>query len=1595
MIGLRRLDSNELIRASMPFVWALAAVFLAAPSGALAQAGAPEGESGPEFSKAFDPGTIGPGSVSMLIFTIDNSGGSGPVEEMAFTDELPFGMDLAEPAFVSNTCGGTLTAPDGGDEVSLVDGDVGVTTCEIVVNVIGTTDCGGLAPEGGGPVECDNTTGDLTSTAGNSGDASATLFVDTDRPGFSKSFDESTVEFGGRSTLTFTIDNSATGGNAVAVNFTDTLPAGMVVADPSNVATDDCFAGVVTAVPGTGVISFNSGSVLNGDTCTIDVDVIGGAVGSLGNVSDELMSGSASQVSSGKAAAVLEVTGFVDPLTLEKEFTDDPTPPGGTVTLEFTLTNQDRDFPATGLAFDDDLGTALAGLAPSGPLPTDPCGAGSALSFTPGTPPAAVLSLTGGSLPPEGSCTFGVALDVPGGTAPGAYPNTTTAVTGTIDGMPETGNMASDLLFVVSFPILTKTFTDDPVGAGGTVTLEFSITNPETTSVMSGITFVDELTGGAGDGGTSGGFLPFPVSVTLPPVPDPPCGGLSSLALVSLGTDRQGLELTGGSLAAGGMPGDSCTFSVTIDIPDGFSAGTYTNTTEGISGVLDDLPGPPTALGPPASDDVVIAGAPRLTKEFVDDPVLPAGGPVTLEFNLVHDETAPGDATDVAFTDDLDTLSPPVPGLVASSVDTNTCAGSTVDITTDPSVIDFSDPLMVPGEECMVVVTLTVPAASPAGFHTNTTSDVTATIDIPAEGTGIPVTGNPAVDDLLITPLVFTKEFVGDPVIAGDTLDLTFTIENLSAAAASSVIFDDDLDAVLPGTPDLTVVTLPTLPPACGAGAVLIESFGTLTFAFGEIGAGGICSFTVEIMVPTGVADDAYANVTSSLSSSLGTVPPAIDELIVQSNLLALSKEFTDDPVSPGDPVTLEFTLENLSGSDTVTDIAFDDDLDATLSGLTLTSELFNDCGGTVSGTGTGLFEYDGGSLGPSATCTVRLLLTLPGGPIAGSVFPNTTTSVAGKVGTLDVFGDEASDELDVQLLTFSKSFDGPTTATGTAVLTFTLENLDSGAGASPLAFSDDLDAVLSGLEATVLPPNPVCDTGTIAGTSFLTVTGASLDPSGACSFDVTVTVPPTATAGSFLNTTSDLSESGLSVAEPATAFLDIEPPPTFAKEFIPDSIPQGAVSTLVFTIDNTASSLSASSLDFTDTLPAGVEVATPPAASTTCTGGTITAVAGSGVISYTGGSVGATASCTVEADVTASLAGMYVNTTGDLTSSSGVSGTATDTLEVIDALPPQVTNVDSILGTGDGELEECETARTTVTALTATFSEAMFEAAPTDPNSVTNPDNWLIVGSGPDQDLSTTVCGPTVDDDVATPIDEVTYDGGSLTATVTFDEVLADGPYRLIACSGGLIDLSSNALDGDADGGGGDDFVRYFRIDHRDAFVHGNFDCTLDDWITSSPAEIFFQASEDVDAAGISGSVGFANSIGNFDLSIGQCVELLPESIYELSGSVRLNTVGVMLDLITSCELFASDDCSGPGAPAEAFFASLTTPLVWQSFANEVLVLDGFNSGLCQLTLRSLAGQEYSANADDLSMDAIFTMILFRDGFESGDTSAWSTTVP
>ena len=1042
----------------------------------------------PTFQQTFLTPTIGPGSVTTLQLTITNGGGT-PVTNMAFTDNLPAGVTIATPSGATSGCLGTLSAADGGSTIALADGAVAATgSCTIRVNVVGAT-AGTYT----------NTTGDLTSSAGNSGSSSADLTVANNRPGFSKTFFPSAVRFGGRSTLTFTIDNSANTGLAFNLQFTDTMPTGMVVANPSNAATT-CSGGTVTATSGSSSIAFSAfgGFMTAGSTCTVSVDVLGNSVGVLENVSSDLNSNAGS---SGKATAALAVT--IERLALTKSFTNDPVRAGETVELEFTVLNLERRASATDITFTDDLESVLSGLVATGLPLANPCGAGSTLTGT------SLLTLSGGSLPAEGSCTFSVTLDVPAGASAGQYLNETSAISANLDGRATTGLAATDTLFVTSAPTLTKTFLTSTVGAGDTATMEFTVTNPSSTANVTDIAFTDNLDA----------FLSGAAVSSLPA--NGFCGSGSTITAFQAGGGLT-LQVSGGNLVGGG----SCTFSVELSIPAGTPPGIYLNTTSTLASTVDGE----AVTGSSASDSLNVAGSPLLRKLFTDDPVAP-GDTVTLQFSLSLGEEAPLGSSEIAFTDDLSaTLS----GLNAIGLPADdVCgAGSQLSGTTNLSLTGGS---LEPGETCTFSATLQVPVTAVPGTYSNLTSNVVSVSD------GVTVVGAAAQDDLQVSGLTFSMDFTDDPVIAGGDATLQYTIDNTSVGlAASGMLFTHNL-SIVPGA----AISGPPLTDPCGVGSSLSVSGTFVIFQQGNLAAGESCSFSVTVTVPGSTASGEYLTNTSNLTGTIGsssvTLDPASAILEVASELLGLSKEFTDDPVAPGEDVTLSFTIDNL-GDDPIIDIAFTDDLEAVATGLAATSGTQTDvCGVGSEISGTGLLSFTGGSLAAGASCTFTVSVAVPSEVELDSFLINVTSSVTGSVGGLTVTGNVATAELEVDKLTFAKSFSGPVEAGSVVTLTFAIQNESTSSAARSLSFFDDLGAMLPGTVAVGLPSFGDCGGESfLDGTTFLTMQGIDLLPGGGCSFSVALLIPASAAAGDYVNTTSNLFLDGIRQAAPAVATLTV-----------------------------------------------------------------------------------------------------------------------------------------------------------------------------------------------------------------------------------------------------------------------------------------------------------------------------------------------------------------------------------------------------------------------------------------------------------------------
>ncbi|SDU13940.1 DUF7933 domain-containing protein [Halopseudomonas salegens] len=377
------------------------------------------------------------------------------------------------------------------------------------------------------------------------------------------------------------------------------------------------------------------------------------------------------------------------------------------------------------------------------------------------------------------------------------------------------------------------------------------------------------------------------------------------------------------------------------------------------------------------------------------------------------------------------------------------------------------------------------------------------------------------------------------------------------------------------------------------------------------------------------------------------------------------SKTFAPEVITPGSISRLTFSIDNTAEPLPAESLEFTDNLPAgvTIAGVPSVS---NSCAGTVTASGgSTAITLLSGSVGANDSCQVAVDVT--------ASTPGIYTNVSGDLTSTAGNSGSATDDLEVTRLAISKGFiDDPVSAGGMVTLRFTLENFTSSAVTS-LAFTDDLDATLTGLAAQGLPLADVCGAGSqVSGTSLLTLTGGSLPASGSCTIDITLQVPAGAPPGDYPNITSNLSGivGGVPTdAPPASDDLQVTVlplPPGFTKSFSPATVNAGVASTLTFTIDNSAGILPVTGLSFTDNLPAGLVVATPSNSSTTCTGGTLTTVPGSATVAYTGGTVAAGGTCVILVDVSANTPAIYNSISGELATSSGSSGIASATLTVV-----------------------------------------------------------------------------------------------------------------------------------------------------------------------------------------------------------------------------------------------------------------------------------------------------------------------------------------
>ncbi|NVN97713.1 MAG: hypothetical protein HXX17_00180, partial [Geobacteraceae bacterium] len=448
-----------------------------------------------------------------------------------------------------------------------------------------------------------------------------------------------------------------------------------------------------------------------------------------------------------------------------------------------------------------------------------------------------------------------------------------------------------------------------------------------------------------------------------------------------------------------------------------------------------------------------------------------------------------------------------------------------------------------------------------------------------------------------------------------------------------------------------------------GSGSLLPANY---TFIAGD---NGVHTFTNGVTLVTSSSQTITATdtITSSITGGAS---------VTVASAPIIAKLFGAASIPLNGTTSLTFNITNPpANSVALSGIAFTDNLPAGLV-IATPSGLSNNCGGTAAATaGSGSVALSAGALAVSSSCTVSVNVTgTTTGVKNNSVQVTSTEGGTGNTSnaSITVVGPPV----------ISKAFGAASIPlNGSTSLSFTIQNNNSTTTLTGIGFSDTLPVGL-----VVATPNGLsgtCGGGSITAiqaTSGISLSNATIAQSSSCTFSLNVT---SIAAGQQNNTTGAVTSTEGATGNTASATVIVVAPPSIAKAFGAATIPLNSTTSLTFTITNpAANTIAQTGVAFSDTLPSGLVVATPNGLSSSC-GGTATAVAGSGSISLSGGTIAANSSCTVTVNVTGIATGTNNNTSGNVSSTNGGTGNRASASITVMVGAPTATAASAINFTG------------------------------------------------------------------------------------------------------------------------------------------------------------------------------------------------------------------------------------------------------------------------------------------------------------------------
>ncbi len=758
---------------------------------------------------------------------------------------------------------------------------------------------------------------------------------------------------------------------------------------------------------------------------------------------------------------------------------------------------------------------------------------------------------------------------------------------------------------------INKQFTPILIDAGGVSVLRITIFNPNTFA-LTAAAWTDNLVG-----------VQPGLKIANPNGVISTCGGT-----VTAVPNTTTISLTGGNVPAqvGATPGE-CYVEINVTST---TAGNLINTipignlnANGIDGVT-----PVTVSNTtPASATITVIAVtpPALSKGFAPNTIFV--GQISQLTITINNNDADTNLTQTSYTDTLPAnlvLATPVSPVV------NNCGAYSLTAVANTNTIALSNATVTPAQDCTVTVNV---ISAVGGIYTNT---------IPAgpAGPGSIVTqqgvtnGGPASAPLNVQPVGLIKSFLPSPIIAGGTSTLTITLQNPTGANYTNVGITDNLPV------GLTISGTPTV---SQCGGTVSSTATSITLSGGVIPASltpptpvGTCTITATVQAGLTIAGGTLTNTIPP--NSLTAAQPGVTNILqAQANLvvnpaLTGTKGYAPTSIVINGVSMVTITLNNNSATN-LTGVNFTDAMPANLnvSGTPVSPQ----CNGTITNAPTSV-TLAGGSIPAGTSCTIIFDVT---SSVAGSGTTYENTIPIGAITSTQGVGNTTIIRTGTDLtvinavnlpVTVGKAFQtSPIVPGNPSRLRITI-TAPVDTNLTGLNISDTLPAglVVIGIASVPAAPANPTDTCTAAnvvapiGGNTITLTGASILAGANCTITVYVTSTIPGAYNNMIPASNIVTTQGrTNVVDSNTATLVVTSM-SMSKAFYPTSVQANGLSTLTITLQNTTTSPLINT-QLTDTLPGtltdGVVVAPIPNASTTCSGGVITAVPGSQTISMTG----------------------------------------------------------------------------------------------------------------------------------------------------------------------------------------------------------------------------------------------------------------------------------------------------------------------------------------------------------------------------------------